>query len=636
MTSRRADDNDLARMLVHSSVDGLFAIDRDSRYTLWNSAMETFAGKAASEVLGKHVFDVFPFLRELGLDGAVQRALAGESVLLEAVPNVLPSGATHYFDRHYMPLRDDAGEVVGMLGVVRDVTTRRQAQDALRSSEAKLRTAVEAAGIGLWSWDMQRDEVAWDDTLTALFDLPPGAAPPTREAYLRLLHPEDRERVGGGIARGVAGGRGWESEYRIQRSDGTVRWVLTKANVVHHEGRTVAYGALLDISERKQRDEQVRNAQRLEAVGQLTAGIAHNFNNILMALLPNLELAARKAPAELTPLLTAAEHAATRAADLVRQLMAFAGRNHPEARRVESIAALVERTVAFCSTTFDRRVVVAGTYDANARAAVDAAQIEQAVANLVINARDALSDAAVDAPRLTTDVDVVRDGAPELAGHAGDFVRLRVRDNGVGMSPTTVAHVFEPFFTTKEVGKGTGLGLATTHAIVREHGGFIACESAPGQGTTFCVYLPHASGDGLPARAPDAAPALAGGTETVLVVDDEEPIRKIALRMLESAGYVGLEAGSGRAALDLLSDARVAADVALVLLDVSMPGIAGRELRGRIRALAPHARILMFTGYVIDVNDESNAVDAPDGVLQKPTTSARLLGAVREVLDRTK
>jgi PAS domain S-box-containing protein len=514
MTGEPSRGNDLARILVQSSIDGLFAIDREVRYTLWNSAMERFAGKTAEQVLGQSVFEVFPFLRDLGLDLAIERAFAGEAVFLEAVPNELPDGSLHYFDRHYLPLRNDGGDVVGMVGVVRDATDRRNAQEALHA-----------------------------------------------------------------------------------------------------------------------RDDQLRRAQKLEAVGQLTAGIAHNFNNLLMALIPNLELAIQAAPPELASLLESAGDAAARAAELVRQLMVFTGQNRPAARSVTSIAALVERTVAFCATTFDRRISVEGVYDAAAHANIDATELEQAVANLVINARDALSDAALHGPCLRIQVDVVTHGAAVLAGHDGDFVRLTVRDNGVGMTPETVARVFEPFFTTKEVGKGTGLGLATTHAVVREHGGFITCESAPGGGTTFEVYLPRAMEAEQKAPA-GARPMPAGGSETILVVDDEGPIRKVVGHILRSAGYEPLAAASGEEAITLLSNASVAPRVALVLLDESMPGIYGQELRRRLRALAPAARIVVFTGYAGDAIGDGSAGDAPDAVLEKPAAADRILSTIREVIDR--
>jgi len=617
-------DNDLARILVQSSVDGLFALDRETRYTLWNTAMERFAGKRADEVLGRRVFDVFPFLRALGLEDAVRRVLGGEAVATDAVPNVLPSGEVHYFDRLYMPLRDDGGAVVGVVGVVRDVTARRRAEQALRASEDKLRMAVEASAIGLWSWDLESDDVVWEDPLCVLCGLEPGRAPKGRAGYLAMIHPEDRERAAAVIARGMTTGS-WEGEHRLVRPDGEVRWVLTKGTLSERDGLRVARGAVLDVTERRRRDEQVRQAQKLEAVGQLTAGIAHNFNNLLMALLANLQLAARTAPAELEPLLAGAEHAALRAADMVRQLMTFAGRNRPTLHRPASIGSLVEHTVAFCRTTFDRRIAIASSYEASAWASVDETQLEQAIVNILINARDAMDGAAVAEPRIAVSVDVV----PAGAGLDAQHVRIRIDDNGPGMAPSTLARVFEPFFTTKEVGKGTGLGLATTHAIVREHGGVITCESSPGKGATFVILLPAAARlTPVPAtRLAERSPV--GGTETVLVVDDEAPLRTVVARLLESAGYTAKLAASGDEALQMLSDAALAAEVSLVLLDVSMPGLSGRELRRRLGELMPRARVVYFTGYAFDAAEPGG-----DVVLEKPVAPQRLLETIRAELDR--
>ena len=484
MTESTYGDRTLAEILVQSSVDGLCALDRDHRYTLWNRAMEQFAGKRADEVLGRRACDVFPFLRDLGLDVAIERALAGETVTADAVPDERPDGSRRYYDRLYLPLRADDGAIVGMLAIVRDVTARRNAEDALRANEEQLRLAADAAGVGVWSWDMRTDTVQWQDPLCAIFGLPPGTSPAGRAGYLALVHPDDRARSVERLARGVAAGR-WEDEYRIVRADGAVRWVLAKGSVV----RDVALGAVIDVTERREREEQLRQAQKLEAVGQLTAGIAHNFNNMLMGMLPNLESAARRAPPELEPLLRDAEESAQRAAHLVRQLMTYAGRNSPAARAVESIADLVERTVAFCRTTFDHRIAFDTRYDRSARARVAAAQLEQALLNALINARDAIAE--VDAPRMTVRVDVVTDGSTELGGRAGDHVRVQIGDNGIGMDAATASRIFEPFFTTKPVGKGTGLGLATTRAIVVEHGGFVTCDSEPRFGSTFSFYLPR-------------------------------------------------------------------------------------------------------------------------------------------------
>jgi PAS domain S-box-containing protein len=613
-------DHHLAELLVQNSVDGLFAIDLDLRYTLWNRSMEQFADKRAADVLGNCVFDVFPFLRTHGLDVAMARALEGETVTADAVPYIVPGAPNRYHDRHYVPLRGDDGAIIGMLGIVRDVTARRNAEDALRASEEHLRMAVEAAVVGIWSWDIRTDEVKWSDPMAGIFGLPPGGAPMGRDEYLALVHPDDRARSAARIAQGVVKGR-WEDEYRIVRADGAVRWVMAKGTVLGD----LVLGAVLDVTERAQREEQLRQAQKLEAVGQLTAGIAHNFNNMLMGMLPNLELAARAAPADLEPLLRDAEQSAQRAAHLVRQLMTYAGRNRPRARTVESIGALVERMVSFCRTTFDQRIVFHPTYDATARARVDPTQIEQAVLNILINARDALAD--VEAPCVTLAVEIVRAGAPELEGRTGDFVRVRLADNGVGIDSETANQIFEPFFTTKAAGKGTGLGLATTRAIVVEHGGFVACNSSPRQGATFSLYLPRES-DAVDVPRLAIETLDVRGTEMVLVVDDEAPIRQVVSLMLTEAGFGVQLAASGEKALELLADPAAAAEIAVVLLDVSMPGMSGRELRSRIRDLAPRARVVYFTGYAFE------APDATDAVLEKPASEKRLIGTIREVLDR--
>ncbi len=535
-------DDATARRLVQNSTDGLSAVDTEHRYTLWNPAMERFSGKSAAEVLGKNMFEVFPFLRQQGLDEAVARALAGEVVLTTGVPYVAPNGAIYHFERRFAPLRNDAGAITGAVGVVSDVTARHIAEEALQSSEHKLRLALEAANIGLWSWDAETDEVTWDDRMRAIFGLSPGRAPVTREAYLAMVHPEDREATRASRMSGAEEGRGWEGEHRILRADGSVRWVLAKGAVTEREGRRVVFGATLDATERHEREERLRQAQKLEAVGQLTAGIAHNFNNILMALLPNLSLAASAAPPELVPLLTSAAEAATRASDLVRRLMTFAGQNRPAARLVQPIGALVARTVSFCRSTVDPHIAIDGDYDDAASASVDAAQLEQALVNLVLNARDALLLAEATEPRIAIRVEVVPQGHVELAGRAGDHVRIRVTDNGVGLDAATAARAFEPFFTTKEVGKGTGLGLATTRTIVHEHGGFITCDAEPGSGATFSVYLPQIRSERPPPRAAGAAEGREGektrtGTETVLVVDDEAAVRTVIARMLRAGGY---------------------------------------------------------------------------------------------------
>jgi PAS domain S-box-containing protein len=555
-----------------------------------------------------------------------RRALAGETVRGD-VEYQAPEGTRHVHNI-LAPIRID-DRIVGTLGVNIDLSERRRTLQALRESQDKLRLAVEAAGIGLWSWDPISDQVTWEPILSAMFGLPAGTAPGGRDGYLALVHPEDRERAASKIAAGVESGR-WEDEHRIVRADGAVRWVLVKGTVTDGDEPPFVLGAVIDVTARKHRDEQLREAQKLEAVGQLTAGIAHNFNNMLMGVLSNLEVAAQRAPADLVPLLGSAADSARRAAELVRKLMTYAGRTRTQARTVEDVSALVVRALELCRNTFDRRITFEQTCQlGEAFARVDATQLEQAVLNILINARDAVESSQVRGPCITVSIDIVRAGASALGGRDGDYVRVRIGDNGVGMDAATAQRVYDPFFTTKEIGRGTGLGLTTTHAILHEHGGFISCESTQGSGTTFSLYLPAEPGPPGERQAPAPERAVGRGDETVLVVDDERALRSIVCLMLHSAGYTALQAASGTEALELLRDPEVASKVALVLLDVSMPGLPRRELRRRLNELT-RARVVYFTGYALDAAD----ADANDWVLEKPVTQEQLLWTIRHVLDR--
>lgn len=616
----------LAAAVVQSSVDGFAVLDREARCTLWNPAMEQLSGTAASEALGRRAFDMVPFLAER-LDVAFARVLKGETIAIDGVAHVEPDGTRKVYDQHYLPLRDRGGEIAGVIAIVRNVTPRYAAQEALRTSETKLLMAAEATGIGLWTWDPAADVITWEDTMCALYGRAPGDVPKGRDEYLTCIHPEDRELSRERIARGRAEGH-WEHEYRIVRPDGSVRWLGSRTRVVPTDRGELVLGAVYDVTERREREERQRWTQRLEIVGQLTAGIAHNFNNLLVGILPTLELASEAAPADLVPLLRIAEQSAQRAATVVRQLMTYAARNHAPSRRSLQVAPLVEGVAAFCRTTLDRRISLevrcgdAGTAD------IDPSQIEQAVLNLLINARDALEDGGLVAPKIKVLVETIASGAPELGGRAGDWIAIRVSDNGVGMDPTTTQRIYEPFFTTKPVGRGTGLGLATTQAIMRDHGGFITCQSAPGCGTTFTLHVPSKQSllPPLGATQPQSkGPQARARDRFILVVDDDDTVRAVTKRTLESAGFGVETAASGDEALARLSDASQAPSIELVLLDVSMPGMSGPETRRRLGKVAPHVPVVFMTGYAY-------RPEANDTVLEKPVTKAELVSCLRKVL----
>ena len=385
-----------------------------------------------------------------------------------------------------------------------------------------------------------------------------------------------------------------------------------------------------EITERRQLESQLRQAQKMEAVGQLTAGLAHNFNNMLQGIVGNVSLALMQATGEMHEILADANQSAERAADMIRHLLVFSRQGvQPELRPVD-MATVTAEALDMARRTFDRRIAIhGGESDLPGEVMGDAGQLEQVVLNLLINARDALEE-TLDEPAIHLLLEAV-DLAPSAATHPdarpGQYIAVRVSDNGVGMDSGTRERVFEPFFTTKEVDKGTGLGLSTVYGIVQQHGGWIECDTAPGQGSTFSVYLPHAaarvSGGGAPGSGGEPR-----GTETILVIDDEDIVRRTASRLLQHYGYTVLLAHDGPRGIELFAQHQPEID--LVLLDLSMPVMTGREVLQHLRALSSDTRIAFFTGYAAESEGESADVAT---VIQKPFTSLQLAETVRAVLD---
>ena len=373
----------------------------------------------------------------------------------------------------------------------------------------------------------------------------------------------------------------------------------------------------------QKREQQLREAQRMQVMGELTAGIAHNFNNLLQALVGNLKLAMEEEVSESArELLRNAIEATDNQAELVRQLMAYSRHGvHPERRPVD-LEAVVESVGRVCRQTFDRRVEVL-TRVAPGLPPVhgDAAQLEQVLLNLSMNARDAVADLAGRQPQILIEADQMEEDEPLR-------VRLRVRDNGAGIDDDIQGRVFDPFFTTKDVGRGTGLGLSIVHGIAQQHGGRVTCASRVGVGSTFEVQLP-ASQDRLRPEAPPTSARPPGGTETILLIEDEEAVRRVARRALERYGYTVLMARDGQEGLEVLE--REDSNVDLMLLDLSMPRMTGQEV---LRRMDPDRAppVILFSGYATE--EDANVGAA--AILEKPIGPRELLACIREILDRPK
>jgi signal transduction histidine kinase len=443
---------------------------------------------------------------------------------------------------------------------------------------------------------------------------------------MALIHPEDRAAVQGVIFRSVETGVYEDIQHRICAADGAERWVLCKGHAQTDQDGTTQrlLGAIVDVSERRALEDQLLIAQKMEAVGELAAGIAHNFNNMLAAILPNLELASRQSSPPTRRLLDAAREASTRAAKMVRQLMLFAGGGRAHERRLEALDVLVASTVEMCRNTFDRAIGIELRLDpALPPVRADSTQIEQVVLNALLNARDAFDGVTDRELRVWVSVESVAGDDVPLEQPEGEWVRIRIEDNGVGIPADVRRRIFEPFFTTKEVGKGTGLGLATSYAIIREHGGAIDCSARGEHGTIIDICLPADSSGEEPASTP-TPPRAAGGSERVLLVDDEALVRNAVLRILEEAGYSVATAGDGAEALERFTREPDGFDV--MLLDLSLPRVSGRHVLDEVRKLRPSVRVICFSGTGETPPDANASLD-------KPVGADTLLATVRGVLD---
>ena len=577
-------------------------------------------GLREEDVVGKPALDFINAEdRERALATTRQALRTGETGSYETTgPG--PHGQLRRYRVFVTPAPSSDGSVGGCF-VALDISRLIEQERALAEVEQKLRIALSSTGVGLWTWDIASGEVLWDDGMrrvmgrTEPLDLP---------AYLEhAAHPNDREAIRLSGEHALASGRFEPVTHRIVRPDGEVRWVLAMGEVqCDPSGRPLRFmGGNLDITAQRDLEEQLRLAHKMEAVGRLTAGVAHNFNNMLMVVMPSLDLLRRVVPESHAALLDHAAGASERAADMVRKLMTFAGQRRRVDPGICDAGDLAVRITAMCERTFDRHIALTcETADSELRVRADEGDLEQVVMNLLLNARDAVLDANREHPRIETWVTRHEDD-PRLPG-AGPLVVIVVKDNGSGMSEQAKSHAFEPFFTSKDVGRGTGLGLATSYAIARDLGGLIELESTLGAGTTVTVLLP-ASGPVLRQLPSDPLPPPAPANASVLVIDDEPLILRLVAQALTDLGYRVQTAGDDSTALALLEHERV--DV--ILLDRSMPGTPGTALLGSLRALAPSAKIAYFTGQ--EVSPE--ALAEVDAVIQKPVRVTELARALAEL-----
>jgi PAS domain S-box-containing protein len=519
---------------------------------------------------------------------------------------------------------------------------RERAERALRESEERLRLALMAAELGLYDLNVQTGETVVTPEYARMLGYAPEEFTETSARWIERLHPDERELVAEAYRAYVAGETPeYRVEFRQRTKTGGWKWILSIGKVVQCDpaGRPLRMlGTHTDITKRKEAEEerarltaQLLHAQKMESVGRLAGGVTHDFNNILLVILACAELVrvGHRGDAKLVTSLEEIERAALRARDLTRQLLAVS-RKQVATPRTLNLSELLAET----RRTLGR--LIGEDVDLGFHLApdlwpvrIDPSQVDQILMNLVVNARDAMpmgGKLTIETTNVRVDESYCRQ---HVAFRAGDYVLLAVSDTGVGMDGETLAHVFEPFFTTKALGKGTGLGLATVHGIVTQNGGVASVHSETGRGTTFRIYLPRMEEPSVAAASTEEAPAEpAGGT--VLLVEDDEAVRRTLAAMLDALGFAVLVAAEWREALSLAGRKDLRVDV--LLTDVVMPELSGKELCERLRVLRPRLPVLYMSGYTADAVAHHGILE--DGVqfIQKPFTMDDLARAIRTAL----
>ena len=620
--------------LLDIAHEAIMVKDLDGRILYWNKGAEMTFGWSAAETVGRKA-EEFLYDDAVWFHDARTTLLAVGDWKGEQVRHT-KDGEDIVVESGWTLVRDQQGRPKSILAIHADITERRQAVEAMRSAEERMRFALDAANVGIWDMDCTTGAVTWSETLEAQYGLAPGVFGGTFEAFIELIHPDDRECVLATVGAAMKSGGDFLFPSRALWRDGTVQW-LTGAGrfLIGGDGQPVrGLGISQNITERRTLERQYQQAQKMEAIGQLASGVAHDFNNLLTVIQGFAGFVAadstidERHTKDLGEIIKAAE----RAAALTKQLLAFSRQQVLQTAPLDVNLLLTDMTAMLGRLIGEHIEISLALSPGLSLALADHGQLEQVVMNLVVNARDAMPGGGLVTIE-TTDVELENSSFhPEVIMN-GHYVMLAVTDTGSGMTEETKRHLFEPFFTTKEAGKGTGLGLSTTYGIVKQSNGYIWVDSELGRGTTFKVYLPRANRDDIVATVSTKVTApIKRASETVLLVEDEAGVRLLSKRILDNVGYQVFVAANGDDAERVF--AQHADSIDLVVTDVVMPGCGGPELLSRLQHRAPGVRVLYMSGHTEQSAAHRAGIDRGVPFVQKPFTAAEFVRQVRDVLDR--
>ena len=619
--------------IVEDSEDAILGYTLDGVITDWNQAATRLYGYSAEEAIGSSPSMLAPPSRSGELAKILHAVAAGRRIRQFETVRRKKDGSLIDVSFSISPITGQDGSIIGGSAIVRDITKRNRMVEALRRSGERFRLVGRATKDVLWDWDIRGGRTWRSDTFWEYFGYQPKHPEPGPEAWRERLHPEDRDRVWNGFQTALLRqSDSYEIEYRFCRADGSYAIVMDRAYIVYDKaGEPIrAIGAIADMSDRRDLEEQFRQAQKMEAVGRLAGGVAHDFNNLLMVITSYTEMMVEQLAPEdkLRRNLAQVLKAADRAASLTHQLLAFS-RKQVLCPQIIDPNSVVEEGLKMIHRLIGEDIELNVSLAKPLWAVkADPAQIVQVVMNLCVNARDAMPNGGkltIKTENISVDAEAVRE---RPAFVPGNYASLTVRDTGAGMDVEVQAHIFEPFFTTKKLGEGTGLGLSTVYGIVKQSGGYIWVSSEPGRGSSFSLYFPAVDKPLTTTITPEVK-NTEGHSETILLVEDEEALRESISDYLTLHGYQVLEAANGVQALQIAT--QHPESIHMLITDMILPKMSGSELARRVAKMRPHLITLYISGYTDRKLTDRDPAQSTSRFLQKPFALRTLLNLIGEM-----
>jgi two-component system, cell cycle sensor histidine kinase and response regulator CckA len=635
ISSRELETNlALLQGITEGTTDAVFVKDLEGRYVMVNSAGARGLGLTVQEVIGKTAVELHgqEHGREI-MERDRQLMQSGEAQTFEEKGST--NGIVRIYHSTKGPFREGNGKIVGLLGISRDITDRKHAEEEMRRSQQKLHIHFEHTPLAVVEWDLDFRVVAWNPSAERIFGYSREEALGQHASFIvPLQFREHVAKIWQELVRQRGGVR--SANDNLTKDGRTISCEWYNTPLVDESGRMLGAASLAqDVTERVALEERLRQSQKMEAVGRLAGGVAHDFNNLLTVILGYSQILAEGVPAgsRLADSTGQIKSAADRAAGITRQLLAFS-RKQVLSPRVINLNDIMMNLDSLLRRLIGEDIEVL-TVPANDLGSVkaDPGQIEQVIMNLALNSRDAMprgGKLTLETTNEQLDESYARRHQP---AEPGRYVMLAVSDTGHGMSPETQARIFEPFYTTKEVGKGTGLGLSMVYGIVKQSGGYIWVYSEENRGTTFKIYLPRVDQPAETTGAENRPKSVQRGSETILLVEDDPQLRQLSSSVLAHCGYKVLGAGSPEEGLAICKANH--RDIRLLITDVVMPRMNGRQLAEQIAQVSPHVRVLYISGYTSNAIVHYGVLDPGLWFLPKPFTLSALTAKVREVLDAT-